>query len=306
MARRRKEEAPAGDPLWMVTFTDLTTLLLTFFVVLISMSQIDERRTMDYLVNTRGESGFGVGVFNPLSKEDKQFMGEQGVMDLPDSELESLREFLWENENEDIDMESNRYVAIISIGEDVLFPPGGVKLSARGKMILDRLIPQIKNLRYPMLVAGNTSTARDELGEAYHAMSDDQFSPTWKLSLYRALAVYEYFRTKNISAEQMTNEGFGQYRPKVSNNTPEGRKTNRRVDLVLDRRNSEEIDRMKRQDEIDRQRDKENIYQFKEFKFKLDVNQPQQTGQDAAPVQPNEQGRYQVSPSDTGQSDQGE
>ena len=268
MARVKKEPEVKGTPLWMVTFTDLMTLLLTFFVLMISMSQIDERRTRDFLINTRGNPGIGVGILNPLAKSDQNTDVEPGPMEAENSEdLESMRSFMWDNKEEDINLESNRFIITLSLGENVLFEAGGSQITPNGLLVLDSLVPQLKGFKYPMLVAGHTATQRDEAGSSYLPFSGNVLSPTWKLSFLRALAVYEHFLARGIPASSMMVEAFGEFRPKASNATPTGRQINRRVDLVLDRRNSGNLNRFKLQNEPDR----ENIYEYKDFRFKLDI-----------------------------------
>lgn len=106
----------------MLTFSDMITLMLTFFVLLVSMSHMDERRKRDVLVSTQSMTGLGVTTFNPAKTQCDGAAPAQRQAS-PD-ELESLREFLWENRDEDINIQSNRYVNIISISSDVLFEPG--------------------------------------------------------------------------------------------------------------------------------------------------------------------------------------
>ena len=276
---RAKKTTTTTIPLWMVTYSDLMVLLLTFFVLLLSMSQIDDRRVRNYLVAAQGESLIGEGVFSPLSKKDTKSSSQPGPMDA--GELEGLREFIWENKDEDLNLETNRYIAIISIAEDTLFQPGSDIISEAGRSTLDSLAPQIQNLGYPMLVAGHTSTARDETANEYldtRTMLDGgAISPTWKLSIDRALAVYEYLKAKNLDGVEMMNEAFGEYRPKVSNNTPFGRKLNRRVDLVLDRREQNGFAKTKPEEE---EKDT-GVYKIKDFQFQLDMTptpQPKDSG----------------------------
>ena len=102
-------------------------------------------------------------------------------------------------------------------------------------------------------------------------------SPTWKLSIARALAVYEYLKAKNLAGVEIMNEAFGEYKPKVSNNTPFGRKLNRRVDLVLDRREQNGFAKTKPEEE---EKDKD-VYKIKDFQFHLDMTptpQPKNPG----------------------------
>ena len=287
MARAKKiPEEGGGVPPWMVTFSDIMTLLLTFFVLLISMAQFDERRTREFLVTTRGNMGVGTGIFNPLAKEDKENMVQPGPMDAAASEdLEMLRRFMWDNKDEDINLESNRFIVTISVGDDVLFEPGSSQLTTKGILLLNQLIPQLKQLAYPMLIAGHTATERDEAGPSYRSFGNNVLSPTWKLSFSRAMAVYEHFLKMGIPASSLMVEAFGEYRPKASNGTPKGRATNRRVDLVLDRRNPGDLTRLKLRDEQNKER--ENTYEYKDFRFKLDIPQRQpeeETNPEQAPV----------------------
>ncbi len=90
-----------------------------------------------------------------------------------------------------------------------------------------------------MLVAGHTSILRDELGEDYR-VEDKDLTPdiSWKISLNRSLSVYNYLVQKGMNPEMLKLEAFGKFRPRYPNGTPDGRKMNRRVDLVLDKRSA--------------------------------------------------------------------
>ena len=284
MAREKNTESSDGIPPWMITYSDLMTLLLTFFVLLISMSYIDERRLRDFLIATRGDA-IGAGMFNPLSMKDSRYSVQPGPMDPETGKLEFLRQMIWEDKHLDLNLDSNRYVAIISIGEETLFDPGSSLLSEKGRYVLDRISPELQNLGYPVLVAGHAYTLRDETqNEYYDARADVEPSAgnlTWKLSLARALTVYEYLNSKNLTGLTIMNEGFGEYRPKVSNNTPENREINRRVDIVLDRRNNKQSFRP---DHVTTPKEDKG-YEIDEFRFELDL-----------PARPERSGSEQIIP----------
>ena len=287
MPKKQESDSGGGVPPWMVTYSDLMTLLLTFFVLLISMSYIDERRIRDFLVITRGSS-FGERMFSPLSSRDSMESVQPGPMDSDDLELEFIRQMVWEDKHLDLNLETNRYVAIISIGEETLFERGSSQISEKGRLVLDTILPQLQGLGYPLLVAGHTSNLRDEnLGGMYDSSlsnSPGGADVTWKLSLSRALAVYVYLKSKNLSGLKIMNEGFGEHRPKVNNETPENRAINRRVDLVLDRRNGRQIDpNLKPVDT-----DKNNVYELDEFRFRLDLPE-QPSGNEGRQVIPSVQ-----------------
>jgi chemotaxis protein MotB len=168
MARKKKESPPeGGTPAWLVTFTDMMTLMLTFFVLLVSMSTIDERRKLITLGSIIGTFGTGKSYDN-LSIKDRRRTVEPGPMDLDKvDDLSPLKDKAWEDAYEDLDFASNKFVQIFSINEDVLFEPGSTLLKPEGKEMLESTLPVLLQIEYPLLLAGHTSTLREEEGERY-------------------------------------------------------------------------------------------------------------------------------------------
>jgi chemotaxis protein MotB len=151
---------------------------------------------------------------------------------------------LFDDVDKDLNFQENKYVQIFSINDKVLFKPGESELSPEGVTLLDRVLPYLQRIEYPLLVAGHTAPLRDEhegFGE-----KEDRFAmnTSWPISFHRARAVYRHLTERGIAPERLSLEAFGQYRPRWSNNTPEGRQKNRRVDLVLDKRNRQWIRKM--------------------------------------------------------------
>jgi chemotaxis protein MotB len=64
-----------------------------------------------------------------------------------------------------------------------------------------------------------------------------RFDPSWQLSLQRTLAVYRFILDQDVPPRQLRVESFGKYRPRRTNDTMAGRAQNRRVDIILDKRN---------------------------------------------------------------------
>lgn len=237
MGREKKPVPPEGQPLWLITFSDLMTLMLTFFVLLVSMSVVDERRKLVVLGSIIGTFGFGTQGFDVLSTTDTRRTVEVGPLEVKD-DLESVKPLLWEFSDDDLRFESNRFVQIISIGGDVLFAPDSSHLSVKGLKILDTVLPILKRVKNPILLAGHTSILRDELGEDYR-VEDMNLIPdiSWKISLNRVLAVYSHLVQSGMNPDMLKMEAFGKFNPRYPNDTPEGRLKNRRVDIVLDTRN---------------------------------------------------------------------
>ena len=270
MARRKKSGGGGGgDPAWLITFSDLMTLLLTFFVLLLSMAVIDERAKRVVLGSVSQAFGFGEQVANPLADDAGNKRHEPGSMEGHTDDLAALRDMVFDDTSKDLDFRENKYVQILSINDEVLFTPGTTALSQEGVLLLDRIVPYLQHMRHPLLVAGHTASRRDEERESYSVDLDGKgVDSTWPLSFDRALSVYRHLTERGISPGNLSLEAFGQYHARYTNNTPEGRSKNRRVDLVLDKRNREWIDKV----EGLRQKEPEQTeHYYKGFRFDLSM-----------------------------------
>lgn len=269
MARKKKKKSGDGGPAWLITFSDMMTLMLTFFVLLVSMSTIDERRKLVVISSVTGTFGEGIGALTPQATKPRTRMVEPGPMDLDNTDdLEPLKDMLWEEDKKDLNFQENQFVQILSINDEVLFTPGTTQLSQRGIKLLNRILPWLLRINHPLLIAGHTATLREERGDDYKVVfGEREASPTWTMSFMRSMSVYRYLTGRGMPAKQLSVEAFGKYRPRFDGNTPEGRRQNRRVDIVLDKRNKRWIETMAR---LKEQPQKEaGSFKFKDFLFKL-------------------------------------
>lgn len=237
MAKKEKVEEHDEMPAWLITFGDMMTLLLTFFVLLVSMAKVDERRKLVVLGSIIGTFGWGTKGYDVMSTKDTRRTVESGAMeDIKD--LEPLKPLIWEDTRKDLDFQSNKFVQVLSVNSRLLFAPGSTDLSLEGKDFIKKIMPVLKNVVHPIMLAGHTSLMRDELGEEYKVVKNaTKFDPSWKLSLSRTLSVYKYMLDQGMPADMVKLEAFGRFRPHYNQDTPEGRADNRRVDIVLDKRN---------------------------------------------------------------------
>lgn len=267
MAKKERKKTCEGGEAWLVTFTDMMTLMLTFFILLVSMAVVDEQRRLIVLGSIIGTFGVADKGYDPRSTTNSKRTVEPGPLNEMD-DLEALKERLWEDLENDLNFQSNRFVQILSINDQVLFEPGESDLKPEGKTLLDRLLPLLLQVDYPLLLGGHTSTMRDEQGEDYRVLlGDKSLDPSWRLSSYRNQAVYRYFLSRGFPSGQLRLEAFGRYRPRFPDNTADGRRRNRRVDIVLDKRNGrllsdvENVNRAKNKTPTD--------YDYKDFHFNL-------------------------------------
>lgn len=271
MAKRKKKKGGGDAPAWLITFSDMMTLMLTFFVLLVSMAVIDERRKLVVLNSISGAFGEGLGSFNPKTPRHHTRLIEPGAMDMDTESLEPLKEMLWDDQRGDLNFQENSYVQVFSISDEVLFRPGTAELSEAGVVLINRMLPWLLRVNHPLLLAGHTSGLREEMGEDYRVDMDGRTvrSPAWELSFLRVMSIYRYLTGRGMPPESLMVEAFGSNRPRWTENTPEGRRMNRRVDIVLDRRNKEWIERMERLREGGTARPGD--FNYRDFRFRLSV-----------------------------------
>ncbi len=241
MPREKKEakKIPAVAP-WLIIFTDIMTLLLVFFVLIITFAIfIDPRKVKLVLGSLAGTFGVGTAKQDVLSELERDWVVEPGPMP-DDRDLAQLKSLLWDDKNDDLNFVENRFIQIFSINTDVLYHPGQIHLTPRGEELLDQVIPVLHELEYPVLLTGHTSELRDEFGLEYEAVRQREIiDASWQLSLHRVLNVYRYLLEQGADPDMIRVEAFGRFWPRYSNRTEDGRRNNRRVEIILDRRNPE-------------------------------------------------------------------
>lgn len=232
MARKKKEEPCPPLALWLVTFSDLMTLLLTFFVLLLTMASMDNAilttvslTTADLgLLEKRGSGRVGVKerlVVDLMEKPWEVLEKKERIKDLlfPDDELPEEIDKSELDKNLDV-LARQEGVALVFTNE-ILFQPGGSELSDKGKYLMARLVPMMTQTNAPINVAGYTD------------QSDNAEDPL-TLSGDRALSVLAYLVEKGVPNKRFTLSAYGDAFPVVDDlGRPLGSAKNRRVEILL-------------------------------------------------------------------------
>ncbi len=231
-ARRRKKSGKASGPsapAWMVTYSDMVTLLLTFFVLMLSMAEMDKVKFQRAAVSLKG--AFGIMQSEPkretkskvvlpelgaIPYEMLQRVYEKMIVDLERLELE-----------EDIELLKDRGAIVLRIKEKILFAPGSSRLKPGAPPVLRKVADLVSPLPFEVRIEGHTDNtpfgARD--------MSN------WDLSVARAISVLKFFAQNQLMAlDRLSAVGYGDQRPLKPNDSDENRALNRRVEFVLESR----------------------------------------------------------------------
>ncbi len=234
MARKKekKESAPQSEG-WIVTFSDMVTLLLTFFVLLLSMSTLEKRIitiafsnfTSKFLFLKSTESGripsrikfIKEALRDPLAILEKQ----QKIKDMlfPDEILPP--EINKSTIDKNIEILKKKEGVAILLSDKLLFPSGSYILKPSAKKILEQVKYLIMATSAPVNISGHTDIT-------------GSLEKNYELSEKRALAVLKYFLTSgNLKPERFSISAYGPDKPIASNKTPAGRAKNRRVEILL-------------------------------------------------------------------------
>lgn len=243
MSKKHKAGHAAGNhERWLLTYADLITLLMVFFIVLYSMSQVDQKKFStianalsvafgigggNLLINTGMGTGDGVSV--PLPK-DLEARLAQGDPDAAAEVLAAVGQQLSKEMAADLIHEGRFTVRvaerglILSLAGSAAFDSGQAEIKPGFIPVLDAIAEKIRGLPNDISVEGFTDS--DPIRTA-------QFPSNWELSVARANTVREYLQSKGVNQERMIVVGYGETRPAFSNHTPEGKAKNRRVDVVI-------------------------------------------------------------------------
>jgi chemotaxis protein MotB len=226
------EEAEEGSPAWIVTFGDLMSLLLCFFVLLLSFSEMDRNKYR--IVSGSMKNAFGIQRKKPIfesPKGQKMIAKEfdqaivlvkvQDVINPIQQELED--EFQEFKKSVEIEVDQNE-VTIRMMGETT-FDTGQAKLRKEFVPLLLKIGEVLAKTKGEIIIAGHTDNV---------PLIGGQFKSNLGLSMARAGTVAEYLlKSTSIDPKKVSTMGFGEYRPLATNDTAEGRRKNRRVEIIV-------------------------------------------------------------------------
>lgn len=235
MRRRKKQEEEENLERWLVSYADFITLLFAFFVVMYSISSVNEgkyRVLSDTLIQAfknpprsiqpiQAGDDMAVGKPSPLSK-DKGAPSAAGALETLASEFKfSFQNLIDQNL---INVNRGKYWVEIEINNSILYPSGSAQLSEGAIPVLDKLAEILNRYPNPLQVEGFTDNV---------PIQNSRFPSNWELSAARAASVVRLFQEDGVAPDRMAAIGYGEFRPVATNATPEGRTRNRRVAIVV-------------------------------------------------------------------------
>ncbi len=238
--KNRENQAVVDSNGWLTTFADLVMLLLTFFVMLLSMSSMDAKKLKETFSRFQGapgvlELGNNQEISN-LAEFVRLFQATDHLLVVDNALMEKLLVPVNESRPDQIDDVLDKIDTLFDIIEDpqgiavsfhgeLFFSPGKAELRKAMFPFLDTVASAIEECDNDIFIVGHTDDIPSGSGEA---------GSNRQLSLKRAEAVLHYFVNQHhIPSGRFAVGGYGADRPLVPNDTPEGRNKNRRVQIIF-------------------------------------------------------------------------
>ncbi len=245
MARRRKVEEHENHERWLVSYADFITLLFAFFVVMYSISSINEGK---YKIMSQAL----LGVFNDAERSTKPIpIGEERPLSvrpaqplIKDSEqtdaglaqtsadpLKTITDEVMQAfgdliKTDQMTVRGNELWIEIELNSALLFGSGDAMPSDIAFNIIEKVANIIKPFANPVHVEGFTDD---------QPIRTAQYPTNWELSSARAASIVRLLAMEGVNPARMASVGYGEFQPIASNTTPQGRAQNRRVVLVISR-----------------------------------------------------------------------
>jgi chemotaxis protein MotB len=253
LRRRVDTEISLNHERWLISYSDFVTLLFALFVVLYSISQVNENKYKDLTEAMNkvfhepkrsikpiqvGEIARAINLANNSTNVLSHQISESYPLNIhgqaviaPIAELPQLSDQFVDKfssfiDDEIIQVNNNELWLEISLSNSILFPLGSAKANDSAQKVLFEIADILKPFNNPIQVEGYT----DNL-----PVSSSQFPSNWELSSARATAIVKILVEGGVVPARLAAVGYGEHQPITENDTPEGREKNRRVVLMIAR-----------------------------------------------------------------------
>ncbi len=212
ISRGRKDEEDITS-FWLITYSDMVTLLLSFFLLMYSFTVFNEESRKQLVDELRDVS------------KNKPVRVERRSEDLEKAAREIAAQF----QKDQAFVENTETEVTVGLSSEVTFASGDDALSDRGREALVKAGSILARLPNTVRIEGHTDSI---------PMRGARFSSNWHLSAARAQSVVKLLIANGVDPRRMQVVGFGDVRPRAPNDTPEGRAANRRIEIKILRKAS--------------------------------------------------------------------
>ncbi len=222
--RQRRDEVENHlnkGALWAVTYGDLMSYLMIFFLVLFSFSMSKADRTK----NRKYEESLGNIQKAFGGKADAQRLDRAKAQEKESIVENQLKETVRTDELKNlVQLQSNERKVKLVLTEGVLFGSGSAELKEPARRVLAPIAAELKKVPNDIVIEGHTDNVPIKSG---------RYATNWELSMARAYAVLAFLAENGIPQRNLAGIGYGEQRPVADNASAEGRAKNRRIEISL-------------------------------------------------------------------------
>lgn len=231
MKARKPKVVKENSERWLLTYSDLITLLMIFFILLYAMSSTDARKFENLTGALRqafNNGQFQMVVIGGSPGKPHAMSGtipsEKTLLKQIQHEMVRLSKQMGMSPNV-IHVGTSREGIVVTLSGNLLFYPGGTELKPNSQIVLARISGLIAHLPNNVRIEGNTDN---------QVSPDAVYQSNWALSSLRAVSIVEYMSTQGgVAPQRLSAVGEGQYHPVATNTTAAGRARNRHADIVI-------------------------------------------------------------------------
>lgn len=242
--KRKRAEGAGSKERWLLTYADLITLLVSFFVMMYSFAQTDLEKFKALSLSMQEAFGKGASIEEVGKPVTLALPGEGGTQTLGvpgegGAEPAKLDKVTFYDQ---LSKQVEKAAAEVGLGDSVSVQrtDEGVRVRMEGNVIFASSKADLRPEALPILnqVAQVLATVPNQVRVEGHTdnvpIFTEQFPSNWELSAARAVAVARYLMEHaQIAPERVHAAGYGEYRPVASNDTPEQRALNRRAEIMV-------------------------------------------------------------------------
>jgi len=225
--RKKKEDPPPpGAPLWMCTYGDMVTLVLTFFILMFAFSTVDKQKYVQIVNSLKGAMGGNVGVLNQGTSVNPTGTMVSVAPPTYNQVMKQLQKILEKEMNrEKVEIRGDGKEIIVSFKEKLFFLIGSADILTEALPLLGEVGEVIRDQGLVIRVEGHSCDI---------PIRTSRFPSNWELSATRAVNVGKYLiETKGVNPANVAIGAYSEYRPMVPNTSKENQARNRRVDIVI-------------------------------------------------------------------------
>jgi chemotaxis protein MotB len=231
MARKKKHPEHVNHERWLISYADFITLLFAFFVVMFAVSQVDSKKVGRFTESF--SKAVGIEMFpNPgrglMSGAETGLLGSEAPPSntniLPEDLFRLKRALKDATEEGLVQVLQRKNELVLRLSDGFLFESGNDSLEERARKVIAKLASELRDRPLYIRVEGHTDN---------RPIRNARFRSNWDLSTARATAVVARLASEGIAPERLSAAGYGEFHPVATNDTDEGRKQNRRVDLIV-------------------------------------------------------------------------